>query len=359
MADSYNEPFPPEVEGGLEDILERIMSRYRIPGAVVGIRIPGRGRWVCARGKSDIREDIDMKPFDKVRIASITKSFTATLILMLVDEGLLGLDGSVGDVLPGVPGIEGVTIRQLGNNTSGLFDYLEDESFQHLIESDPARGVDSRELVDIAMSHEPYFEPGGGYHYSNTNFVLLGLIAEELTGTSMEELVTERIIRPLGLRNTEFPVEPDYDRRFSHGYRPGGDERLEDVTCLNPSIGWAAGGMTSNLVDLETWAGVLGRGDLITEEARRAQLYWVESPDRLVEFERYGFGITAKGEFIGHEGHLLGYNNAMYYLTARDATVVVLFNRYFGEESVAGTAFLFFARSLLPGVFPADRHPAG
>lgn len=354
----YNEPFDSAVERELERILSRIMTRYRIPGAVVGIRFPGKGRWVKAMGKADIESDQDMKPFDKVRIASITKTFTSTLILQLFDEGLLDLDGSVADLFPEVTGLQGISVRQLGNHTSGLFDYLQDEGFQEQVLSDPSRSYEPWDLVRTGVDHEPYFLPGEGYHYSNTNFVILGLVAEKSAGKPLEGLITERIIEPMGLTNTEFPLEPDIDRRFSHGYlRREGAGGLEDVTCLNPSIAWAAGGMTSNLADLETWARALGLGELVTEEARKEQFRWVESSDDMLDFEHYGLGVTCKGEFLGHEGHLLGYNNAMYYMPARDATIVVLLNRYFGEESVAGTAFLFFARYLFPGVFPDNRCP--
>lgn len=356
----FDEPFDPAVERRLDDILIKVMDQYRVPGAIAGVRCPGKGRWVQACGKSDIESDRDMEPFDRVRIASVTKSFTSTLVLQLFDDGLLDLEQTVEEILPDIEGLERIKIRQLGNNTSGLFDYLQDESFQEVIKSDPMRSFEPRQLVEIGLAHDPYFAPGAGYHYSNTNFVLLGLVAEELAGRPLEGLVAERIIEPLGLRNTEFPLKADVGSDFSHGYRPAkGDGGFEDVTCLNPSIAWAAGGMTSNLADLEKWARVLGRGELISDEAHQEQLSWVESADYLVDFERYGFGVTCKGEFVGHEGHLLGYNNAMYYLTARDATIVVLLNRYFGEESVAGTAFLLFARSLFPGVFPHDRCPTG
>ena len=194
----------PELQQELEEILDDVMSENGIPGAVIGVWVPGEGSWVEAKGLADVQTGEAMDTADKVRIGSITKTFNATVILQLVDEGRIGLDDPLRDYAPEVPGSEEITVRMLLDHTSGLFDYTSDEDFQEAVDAEPLRKWQPQELVDFAISHEPYFAPGEEWHYSNTNYILLGMIVEEVTGNLVGDEMRTRIYERLGLSNTSF-----------------------------------------------------------------------------------------------------------------------------------------------------------
>ena len=140
--------------------LDDKMSEYNIPGAVIGIWVPGRGTWLKAKGKADIEENTDMNLTHTFRIGSISKTFNATIILQLVDEGLLNLEDTLNRFVPWVPNSENITIRQLCNNTSGIFNYGEDHDLNmEYVNSDFLAHYTPEELVRVAIGHEPYFPP--------------------------------------------------------------------------------------------------------------------------------------------------------------------------------------------------------
>ncbi|MFH1150678.1 MAG: serine hydrolase domain-containing protein [Actinomycetota bacterium] len=341
--------FDASLERTLSDKLSRSMEKFDIPGAVVGIKVPGKGEWTEARGKADIETGAAMKAPLRFRVGSITKSFTTTLILMLVDEGRLSLDNHVSEYVEGIPHGEDITIRMLCNNTSGLFNYGEDPAFVQRLYADPHHFYSPRELVDFAVSHPPYFELGDGWHYSNTNFILLGMMIEKITGNGVASEYDRRIIEPLGLKDTYFAEGYRIEGAHAHGYEEGqdGGGGLEDRTeFFDMSVDWTAGAMVSNLRDLQTWAGALGEGELLEPATHREQLSWVEMPDS-GGLSRYGLGIFTMKEFLGHDGMVPGYNCSMFYLPRNGATVVVLLNRS-QVDSLALTAFMGLSAEVLP-----------
>jgi D-alanyl-D-alanine carboxypeptidase len=327
------------------------MSNNNIPGAVVSVRIPGRGYYVEAFGQADMETGQPMEIEDKVRIASITKTFVATVILQLVDEGALGLDNTIEAYLPQVPNAANITIRELLNHTSGIYDYEDDEFIKSVV-NNPLRAWAPEELLQLGISKPPYFPPGTGFHYSNTNYIALGMIVEKLTGNRLGEEVKERIIEPLDLAATEFPSGPEMMGKYSHGYTDiGTSGSLRDITVIDMSWDWAAGAMISNLGDLEVWAEALATGRLISEKMHEESLKWVEMPD-LPGVTFYGLGVTEIAGFVGHSGLDPGYNSAMYYLPDQEATIIVLFNNC-GFADLADLAFSRIAKELFPNLpFP-------
>lgn len=219
------------------------IQRTGTVGVIARSTDPHGSRYVTA-GVADQRAGRAVHPHDKFRIASATKTFVSTVVLQLVGEGRLFLDDTVEALLPGVVtgnGNDGsrITVRQLLNHTSGLFNYTAD--FPTLTDAAAFRAgrfdtwTDSR-LVAIAMRHAPNFEPGTRWEYSNTNYTLAGMIIERTTGHSWQHEVTRRIIRPLGLRDTSAPVtHPAIPGRHLRGYSAFGGDRPIDVTLLNPS----------------------------------------------------------------------------------------------------------------------------
>jgi D-alanyl-D-alanine carboxypeptidase len=340
--------FKPALENKLSGRLSDWMKRFDIPGAVVGIWQPGTGEWVTAQGKACIAEAEAMKPGLRFRVGSITKTFTATVILTLVDDGKLSLNDKVSRYVSGVPAGEQITIRMLCNNTSGLFNYGEDPQFVENLVAEPRRKYTPRELVDFAASRPAYFPPGEGWH----NFILLGMIIEKLTGASVAEAYEKRIIEPLGLADTYFAEGYAIKGDYAHGYAEAqdGSGKLEDYTeWLDMSVDWTAGAMVSNLWDLKTWAKAFATGELLEPATRKEQLTTVKMSDS-EPFSKYGLGLFTMDSFVGHDGMVPG-NCAMLYEPADGSTYVLLFNKS-QAESLALAAFMGLTREVLGGKTP-------
>jgi D-alanyl-D-alanine carboxypeptidase len=321
----------------LTKIVDAAIQKYHIPGAVVGIW-QGKKSWVYAAGLSDIKTKSQMQPGYKFRIASNTKTFTSTVVLQLVDEKKLSLDDKLAKFFPQIPNSKKITIRQLLNHTSGIFDFVEDENFQKMYMGDPLRKLTPQEEIDIVLGHEPDFAPGKKWKYSNSNYALLGMIIEKITGSKIEDEVEKRIIKPLKLSQTSFPVTPEMTGEYSHGYMvPEEDledveeledvinvEDLEDITLVNPSIPWAGGGMVSNVYDLKKWIRAVVRGELLSWAMRKERFHWIPTNTKDMEF---GLGIMKLQDFIGHNGKILGYASFILYSPKKDTTIVLFINK--------------------------------
>ncbi|WP_051717747.1 serine hydrolase domain-containing protein [Streptomyces megasporus] len=281
-----------------------------------------------------------MRP-DRFRIGSITKTFVATVLLRLQEEGRLDLDDSVERWLPGLVrghGHDGreVTVRQLLNHTSGIFNYTEDPElaermfglgfFEHRYDS-----FTPEELVGIAMEHEPVFAPGEGWSYSNTNYVLAGLVIEAVTGKPYADEVERRVIEPLGLRSTVVPgTRATMPRPHGRGYGllPEGEGvKWADVTDVNPSWAWAAGEMISTVDDLNRFLRALLDGRLLSEESMAEMFAAV--PTGGEGSARYGLGVlnldlSCGVGLWGHDGSVHG--SLSYVFSTRDGDHTMAFN---------------------------------
>ncbi|MEV5975582.1 serine hydrolase domain-containing protein [Streptomyces sp. NPDC052114] len=283
-----------------------------------------RGPWNAAAGLGDLERKTPRGEHDRYRVGSITKTFVATVLLQLEAEGRLDLDDTVGRWLPGV--VEGhghdgdrITVRQLLNHTSGIFNVTADEGFQRTVFSEQflEHRYDTwtpEELVAIAMRHKPDFAPGTAWRYSNTNYVLAGMLIEKITGTSYARQIRERIIEPLHLRATKVPgTDPALPGPASRAYTRLSDEPgapLHDVTELNPTVAGAAGSMISDSADLNRFYTALLRGRLLPKKQLAEMKTTVplgdDAPGR-----RYGLGIeaitTSCGTVVwGHGGGIHG-----------------------------------------------------
>jgi len=324
-------------QDSLQKTLDAQMAKYKVPGAIVGMWFPDEGTWVVGAGKGDKSTGAAPKATDKVRIGSLTKTFTATVVLQLVDEGKLTLDDRLIKFEPQVPGADGITIRQLLNMTSGLFNFTDDEAFWAEFMKSPKAAWSPQKMVDIAIAHPAVFPPGQKYMYCNTNYVLLGMIIEKVTGRKAGDEITTRIIDRLGLKNTFFPMTPDMPGPYMHGYLPATGEpndsgNLVDYSIYSPTPFWTAGGVVSNLDDLKVWAQALATGKLVSKRMHAEQLKF-SAPNT----ESYGLGVmNAAGIAVGHSGEVPGYNSSMYYFPASKATSITLINRY--PSAVEGAA---------------------
>lgn len=350
--------FSPETQKRLEQVMDRKMKDYDVPGMVVGVWVPGQGTWVKAKGKADLETGQELKSTMKFRIASITKPFTTTLLLLLVDDGKLSLEDRLSKYFPDVPNSENITVRQLCNHTSGLFDFEDDEKFDDTVRNKPLAKWTPRQLVDIGISHDPYFAPGHGYHYSNTNFILLGMIIEKVTGSTVARELDKRIFDRLGLKNTSLPRGPDITGEYSHGYyNDYNDGKLVDITRTDQSAYWTTGAIISNLDDLAIWAKVLADGKLLSRRSHLGQMTFVEVPGGEAFSEKYGLGVAKLKGWVGHDGANYGYHSSMFHLPSEDATIIVLTNKFPPKlkepEVIADETFMDIADILFPGTgFP-------
>jgi CubicO group peptidase (beta-lactamase class C family) len=321
----------------LRPLVEATMTQRGVPGVIVFVSVPNVCEWIARLGVDDVVVGRPMRRDDHVRVGSITKTFTGTVVLQLVDEGLVVLDNPISRYLTRVPNGQNITVRQLLNMTSGLYNYSDDLVFNMTLDKQPDKEWTRDELLNIAFSHSPYFLPGQGFHYSNTNSVLLGLLVETITGRHFENEVESRIFRPLGLRGTSLPRSARIPSPRSRGYQFGTNVGTlvppecdaetagrRDATADSPSWTWSAGGAISTLPDLKIWARALAIGTLLTPTTQAERLDWV--PTGPPPAPRYGLHITDFAGVIGHDGALLGYQSFMGYLPARDATLVVLAN---------------------------------
>ncbi|MFF3604496.1 serine hydrolase domain-containing protein [Streptomyces sp. NPDC002463] len=286
-----------------------------VPGAVAQAR-DGRDQWTGTAG--------ERKGNDRYRVGSITKSFTATVLLQLQAEGRIDLDDPVEKWLPGVVrgnGHDGreITVRQLLNHTSGIYSYTSDPGFQEKVFGPGflEHRYDTwtpQQLVSVAMAHKPDFAPGAAWNYSNTNFVLAGMVIEKVTGRPYGQAVENRIIKPLKLRATSVPgtrsampqpSSPAYSKLSRDVNAP-----VHDVSALNPSIAGSAGEMISDSRDLQTFYRALLQGRLLTKEGLKEMTTTVrmsaDDPNT-----GYGLGLmwqklSCGKEVWGHGGGIHG-----------------------------------------------------
>lgn len=321
-----SKPFPAAKHAAIERAVDQSFAETKAPGVIVGIWIPGEGALVTTRGLGDPATRRPMRAGDHFRIGSITKTFTATVLLQLADEKKVQLDDPVAKYLPFVLNGENITLRMLANMTSGLFNYTQDNAWVNTIFAEPKRVWTPRELVDVAFKHPPDFAPGTGWHYSNTNYVLLGMLIEQVTGKPIPAVFAERIIKPLGLKQTSWAKGGAMPAPYAHGFTVQTlNGKRADATFRDPSWAFTASELISTMVDLRTWIGSYGTGSLISPAMQRERLTWVTFPPNTPE-RHYGLGIGEDHGWLGHTGELPGYNTGAYYLPANKAVIVVMVN---------------------------------
>ncbi len=349
-ADQAGEAFSEETQQSIEKIITDAMAAENIPGVIVGVWVPGQGTWVGARGEADTATGDVMDPAFTVRIASNTKTYTATAVLQLVDEGLLSLEDTLDKYVPRIPNADRITVRQLLNMTGGIYSYSEDEEFGRVFDTEPLKVWTDQEILDIVLAHQPDFEPGAGWHYSDSNYYLLGMIIEQVTGNPVESEIGDRVIDRLGLAGTWFPTGPDMPGTYAHGYMPAGDNgSITEMTRIDPSAPWTGGAMVSNLEDMKTYVEALARGDLLSPAMQAERLQLVDVPESGIG---YGLGIASIKGFLGHTGAINGYNSVLFSDPDTGSTLVVIANKSTNSSSEAVGIFIELGRLLFPERFP-------
>lgn len=307
----------------LQAMLEQGVEDLDLIGAAMGLADAEQDQlWAGAAGLADTASSQAWTPGRAFYVGSVTKTFTTALVLQLQDEGLLGLEDPVEDWVPGYYDGVGLTLRHLLSHTSGIVSYNYVGSFDDSLPWTP------QELVGWAVAHEPAlrFSPGSAWEYSNTNFVLLGLVVEAATGRSYEDQVAARLTEPLGLADTYVALSGNQDEALVSCYDVDG----VDITgSMDPSMGWAAGAIVSTPADLARWGAALYGGDLVSDAMLTEMTTQVVLTDGTVVEHGLGTFVETDGvdTLVGHSGGFQGYQTYLYYWQADPLALAVMSNQ--------------------------------
>jgi D-alanyl-D-alanine carboxypeptidase len=340
--------------------LDRLRTRLGIPGVSATIVFRDGTSWTGVSGLADVARKVPVADGTAFAVGSISKTYTAALILALAGEGKIGLDKPAASYLPGFALDKRITVRMLLDHTSGLDDFFLHGPIDTALQRAPAAHWSvARTLKYVA---KPYFPPGKGYHYSNTNYLYLGLIAEGVTKMPLGKALHERFFGPLGLDATWYQAAEKPRAKTAHGYRFVGTSRtappidLSDGTGIVPftSVVTAAGGagsIATTSEDAATWARLLYSGTVLGPEMTAEMLRGVGLTAAYKPPVPYGLGVQSFSidgrPTVGHSGTLLGFRAAMRYLPGEATTITVLTNQ---SRTDPGT----IVRGLLSEVFAPE-----
>ncbi|MEW6270125.1 MAG: serine hydrolase domain-containing protein, partial [Thermodesulfobacteriota bacterium] len=303
------------IDTDLDRALQDVVSAPDGPPGAIAIVQRGNRIRVFSAGLGDVANRRRMRPTDRMRIASVAKAFSGAVALSLVDRGVLSLDDTIGELLPGLGnGWEDVTLRQLLNHTSGVPSFTSSSEFAARVDAFPHDPVPPRALVEYVADEELLFTPGSRYAYSNTDNILVGLMAEAATGRSYQHLLAARVLSPIELRRTTLPFGYRMPRPYIHGYdfNPALPFDVSEIVAAGYS--WASGGIVSTPLELNRFIRAYAGGELFGGEARAQQLELVAGgsseppgPGR----NSAGLAIfryeTDCGTVYGHTGNIFGY----------------------------------------------------
>lgn len=330
---------------GVQNVMDQVVTNKKIPSVIAGGLKDGK-RWSYATGTASYEMPRPVEPNFSFRIGSITKTFTASVVLQLAEEKQLNLDDTVEKWLPGVVqgnGYDGskITIRQLLNHTSGIAAYTDLDMRDITLPQNPFRYYSTDELISLALAKPPVFAPGEGWDYSNTNTVIAGEIIRKVTGDTYAEQIRKRFIEPLGLKET-FVMEASshIPGKHANGYNMDRSGRLYDLTEINQSWANAAGDMVSTVEDLTTFFSALLGGKLLNQELMNQMLTTVDSP-----IGKVGLGVyeekTPDGQsYWGHAGGTFGFETRVGGPIGGEHILVTAINAV-GPEVITGRDKIF------------------
>ena len=328
---------PRSLEEKLADIINFKVGENKLKGVVVSIRVDGEERWIFTAGDSDDTELINQDM--RFGIASITKTVVAATIMKLEEEGLLSLDDPISDHLSlANPNIDpSITIYQLLNHLAGLKGYFQHPDIWPRVENDLLTAIDPIEIADYVG--DPLFPPGTQYQYSNSHYLILGLIIEAVTGKTVGEVMREKFWSPLGLNNMFFGANEEIIGPIATPWRDNdGDGTLENIADqFGPayhSIFYTAADVFATASDLSNWAHLLFTAQAVTESSRNRMTTFLRLDDPIAN--GYGLGIRrvqlGGRDTWGHTGGMRGYGSYMFYEPASKISVAMLNNQSRSEN---------------------------
>jgi D-alanyl-D-alanine carboxypeptidase len=321
-------------ESALTAALDSIRSQANAPGMQAAIVFPDGSTWTGQSGVGVIATAAPVTADTLFSVASITKTFVAALVLRLAARGTLGLDDPLSRYVPSFPNAAAITLRELLSHTSGIHDLFTSPGMADDILADPSRAWTPQQV--LARIGKPYFAPGNGYYYSNTNYVLLGLVVEKATGEKLATLVREEFLTPLGLSHTFMQTEERTLGVVAHGYN-GSVAKPVDLSIGQTMVPFtsevtacsSACAIVSNAADLARWASALYGGGLL-DGAQMASMLDTTPALPYPSLVPRGLGaevINLGGRVAwGHRGHLDGFDGSMMYLPESGLTIVVQAN---------------------------------
>jgi D-alanyl-D-alanine carboxypeptidase len=346
----------PDVAGELQGAFERFVADHpKVPGAVLDVDAPSIGlSWAGAAGRFAFSDDRPIESTDAFRTASVTKTFTAAAVLRLVEEGELSLGNSIAGYLPNglvrrIDVIDDhsfgrrITVRQLLNHTSGIYDYATDPGWRADVQADPQRTWQPRELVHVAIRNgDPYFPPGRGFHYSDTGYTLLGLIVQEVTDLPLAAAYRALLpISRLGLDDTYLEGRepaPAGAAGRAHQY-------IDDVDTVdwNPSFdNFGGGGLISTADDLDSFVRALFDGEIFDEPSTLTTML------RVSRHANYALGLFRDREVgLRAWNHTGFFGSFMYFVPSLDLS-------FAGSVNQATTPSVGLVRSVIRIVRTAE-----
>ena len=313
--------FDPVLAAQLQARLEQSRAQFRGLGSVAGVRTADGAVWLGASGSATVDGSVPMAASDRFRVASVTKMFTAALVFLLVEDGRLLLDDPIDVWYPALPEAGQITIRMLLGHTSGIADYFDLVDQQQHWEPDA--------LIQAAVAGGLLDPPGEAFHYSDTNYVLLARIVEKITASTYRTELRRRLLDPLLLDDTFLEGEEQIPGGIVQGARLNGDAYEDISDAIDPSLGWAAGGLVSTASDLLRWTEALFGGHVLRRQSLDAMLAPATLNDG-TEIADSGHGVdiamSPAGARYGHLGGLGGFASSVFDLPDREISIVVLSN---------------------------------
>jgi len=317
------------------------------PGATLGVVLANGESFGLAVGVSDRETKKPMMPNDRMLAGSVGKTFAAATALQLIKEGKIGLDDRIEKYLgtepwfSRLPNARDITVRQLMNHTSGLVRYEFKEQFTKDLTANPTKVWKPAELVAYLLDEKPPFEAGKGWDYSDTNYIVLGMIIEKVTGRKFYDEANRRLLKPLKLTGT-IPQDGPRLKGVVQGYAGsnnpfGGTDAMmvNGKFAINPQFEWTGGGYASTAQDLARWAKMIYEGKAFSPELLPQVLEGVAAP-MLGRETKYGLGViirkTSSGLSYGHSGFFPGYMTDMMYFPEQKVAVAVQVNTSVGRD---------------------------
>ena len=319
----------------------------QFPGATVGVVLANGETFGFAVGVSDRQAKTPMKPNDRMLAGSVGKTFAAATALQLVKEGKINLDDKIERYLGSepwfarLPNARDITVRQLMNHSSGLVRYEFKDQFTKDLTANPTKVWKPTELIAYLFDEKAPFEAGKGWDYSDTNYIVLGIIIEKVTGKKFYDEANRRLLKPLKLNDT-IPQDGLTLKGVVQGYAGpnnpfgGKDEMIVDGKfSINPQFEWTGGGYVSTSLDLARWAKFIYEGKAYSADLLPQVLNGVAAP-MLGRETRYGLGTiirkTTAGTSYGHSGFFPGYMTDMMYFPEQRIAVAVQVNTSVGRS---------------------------
>ncbi len=340
--------FSQELIDVLDLKIDSLMINDSLPGLVIKVYASNNREYIRAKGVCNLETGVSRTLTEPFRIASITKTFTASVIHVLINEGKLSTSDKLSKYFPDFPNADIITVRNLLRMRSGIADYA-DHAFLEFLYDDPLVVFTTQELLQMSIDKaDQFYSPDSITRYCNVNYTLLGEIASQIEGKDIGTLITEKVIEPLGLANTIYPTNISLPGN-NHGYCWNEvNNEFDDYTILNPLWAGAGGAMISTVAELGIFAKALYKGDLWSSAVNTAKNEGM-SFDSAPDFVKYGEGIEIFGQFYGHNGTIFGFSSEMWYLAQEDAIIIINVNRLdLDDASKTLSIFLLTTKTLFP-----------